>query len=209
MVPGPLNLESLHIHCMNLRVTKGFPACNGTPSSFEPLSDLPLPIHIRPNRRYIWHMDGQRSYLSNLVLVLLPSGSSISNSPIASCSLSVIPAHGETGVVEERFRLNAKRRREYTGSLESTSSSYLPIFKVQFTEETIQIGGKQPCGLFLATISLLLTPPNHPKRNGTVASSVFHQGLFIFRVDGCVKGARHYLVFGDLRVTSETSSNDS
>ncbi|XP_028052886.1 uncharacterized protein LOC114257331 isoform X1 [Camellia sinensis] len=66
-------------------------------------------------------MDGQRSYLSNLVLVLLPSGSSISNSPIASCSLSVIPAHGETGVVEERFRLNAKRRREYTGSLESVS----------------------------------------------------------------------------------------
>ncbi|KAF5953091.1 hypothetical protein HYC85_011035 [Camellia sinensis] len=38
-----------------------------------------------------------------------------------------------------------------------TSSSYLHIFKVQFTEKRIQIGGKQPSGLFLATISLLLS----------------------------------------------------
>ncbi|KAI8026736.1 RAB6A-GEF complex partner protein 1 [Camellia lanceoleosa] len=38
-----------------------------------------------------------------------------------------------------------------------TSSSYLHVFKVQFTEKRIQIGGKQPSGLFLATISLLLS----------------------------------------------------
>ncbi|KAK9279850.1 hypothetical protein L1049_013532 [Liquidambar formosana] len=38
-----------------------------------------------------------------------------------------------------------------------TSSFFLHIFKVQFTEKKIQIGGKQPSGLFLATISLLLS----------------------------------------------------
>ncbi|XP_059651371.1 uncharacterized protein LOC132298981 [Cornus florida] len=37
-----------------------------------------------------------------------------------------------------------------------TSSFYLHIFKIQFTGKRIQIGGKQPSGLFLATISLLL-----------------------------------------------------
>ncbi|CAI9101893.1 OLC1v1000047C1 [Oldenlandia corymbosa var. corymbosa] len=37
-----------------------------------------------------------------------------------------------------------------------TSSFYLQIFKVHFTEKKIQIGGKHPSGLFLATISLLL-----------------------------------------------------
>ncbi|KAK4339303.1 hypothetical protein RND71_040765 [Anisodus tanguticus] len=37
-----------------------------------------------------------------------------------------------------------------------TSSFYLHILKVQFTERKIQIGGKQPTGLFLASISLLL-----------------------------------------------------
>lgn len=36
-----------------------------------------------------------------------------------------------------------------------TSSFFLHVFKVQFTEKRIQIGGKQPSGLFLATISLL------------------------------------------------------
>ncbi|KAF3441536.1 hypothetical protein FNV43_RR15450 [Rhamnella rubrinervis] len=38
-----------------------------------------------------------------------------------------------------------------------TSSFFLHIFKVQFTEKKIQIGGKQPSGLFLASISLLLS----------------------------------------------------
>ncbi|XP_052193499.1 uncharacterized protein LOC127801965 isoform X2 [Diospyros lotus] len=38
-----------------------------------------------------------------------------------------------------------------------TSCSYLHIFKVQFTEKRIQIGGKQPSGLCLATFSLLLS----------------------------------------------------
>ncbi|PHU09567.1 hypothetical protein BC332_21427 [Capsicum chinense] len=37
-----------------------------------------------------------------------------------------------------------------------TSSFYLYILKVQFTERKIQIGGKQPTGLFLASITLLL-----------------------------------------------------
>lgn len=38
-----------------------------------------------------------------------------------------------------------------------TSRFYLHIFKVQFTEKRIQIGGKQPSALFLATVSLLLS----------------------------------------------------
>ncbi|XP_045793411.1 guanine nucleotide exchange factor subunit RIC1-like [Trifolium pratense] len=38
-----------------------------------------------------------------------------------------------------------------------TSSSYLHIFKVQFLDKKIHIGGKQPSALCLATISLLLT----------------------------------------------------
>ncbi|XP_028052887.1 uncharacterized protein LOC114257331 isoform X2 [Camellia sinensis] len=106
-------------------------------------------------------MDGQRSYLSNLVLVLLPSGSSISNSPIASCSLSVIPAHGETGVVEERFRLNAKRRREYTGSLESVSqidcrSSSYAQFLWDAAEEEVEEGH---CGMDSSSISWILSSP--------------------------------------------------
>ncbi|KAL7121417.1 hypothetical protein ACP275_02G180800 [Erythranthe tilingii] len=37
-----------------------------------------------------------------------------------------------------------------------TSSFYLHIYKVQFTEKKILIGGKQPTGLFLANVSLLL-----------------------------------------------------
>ncbi|KAK6804567.1 hypothetical protein RDI58_002351 [Solanum bulbocastanum] len=37
-----------------------------------------------------------------------------------------------------------------------TSSFYLHILKVQFTDRKIQIGGKQPTGLFLANITLLL-----------------------------------------------------
>lgn len=41
--------------------------------------------------------------------------------------------------------------------LGQTSSFFLHIFKVQFTEKKIQIGGKQPSGLFLASISLLLS----------------------------------------------------
>ncbi|PSS04372.1 RAB6A-GEF complex partner protein [Actinidia chinensis var. chinensis] len=40
-----------------------------------------------------------------------------------------------------------------------TSCSYLHIFKVHFTEKRILIGGKQPSGLFFATISLLLNEP--------------------------------------------------
>lgn len=38
-----------------------------------------------------------------------------------------------------------------------TSSFYLHIFKVQFSGKRVQIGGKQPSSLFLATISLLLS----------------------------------------------------
>ncbi|XP_071932664.1 uncharacterized protein [Coffea arabica] len=38
-----------------------------------------------------------------------------------------------------------------------TSSFYLHIYKIHFTEKKIQIGGKQPSGLLLATISLLLS----------------------------------------------------
>ena len=38
-----------------------------------------------------------------------------------------------------------------------TSSFFLHIFKIQFTEKRIQIGGKQPSSLFLASISLLLS----------------------------------------------------
>nr|POE68942.1 hypothetical protein CFP56_53004 [Quercus suber] len=38
-----------------------------------------------------------------------------------------------------------------------TSSFFLHIFKVQFTEKRIQIGGKQPSSLFLASLSILLS----------------------------------------------------
>ncbi|KAL8495177.1 hypothetical protein ACS0TY_019372 [Phlomoides rotata] len=38
-----------------------------------------------------------------------------------------------------------------------TSNFYLHIFKVQMTEKKIHVGGKQPTGLFLANISLLLS----------------------------------------------------
>ncbi|KAK8630953.1 hypothetical protein V6N13_079723 [Hibiscus sabdariffa] len=37
-----------------------------------------------------------------------------------------------------------------------TSSFFLHIFKVQFTERKVQLGGKQPSGLFLATITRVL-----------------------------------------------------
>jgi hypothetical protein len=37
-----------------------------------------------------------------------------------------------------------------------TTSFFLHIFKVQFSEKRIQIGGKQPSGLFLANITLVL-----------------------------------------------------
>lgn len=38
-----------------------------------------------------------------------------------------------------------------------TSSLFLHIFKIQFTEKRIQVGGKQPSGLLLVNISLLLS----------------------------------------------------
>uniref|UniRef100_A0A803NXE4 RIC1 C-terminal alpha solenoid region domain-containing protein n=1 Tax=Cannabis sativa TaxID=3483 RepID=A0A803NXE4_CANSA len=38
-----------------------------------------------------------------------------------------------------------------------TSSFVLQLFKVQFTDKKIQVGGKQPSGLFLANISLLIS----------------------------------------------------
>ncbi|KAI3441774.1 RIC1 domain-containing protein [Psidium guajava] len=38
-----------------------------------------------------------------------------------------------------------------------TTSLYLHLFKVQFSEKRVQIGGKQPSGLYFATISLLLS----------------------------------------------------
>lgn len=38
-----------------------------------------------------------------------------------------------------------------------TSTFVLHLFKVHFTDKKVQIGGKQPSGLFLATISLLLS----------------------------------------------------
>ena len=42
-------------------------------------------------------------------------------------------------------------------SILQTSSFILHLFKVQFTDKKIQIGGKQPSGLFLANISLLIS----------------------------------------------------
>ncbi|KAA8516077.1 hypothetical protein F0562_019256 [Nyssa sinensis] len=53
-----------------------------------------------------------------------------------------------------------------------TSSFYLHIFKVQFTEKRIQIGGKQPSGLFLATISLLLSEQVPFSSNDLVISNI-------------------------------------
>ncbi|XP_056160405.1 uncharacterized protein LOC115686994 isoform X2 [Syzygium oleosum] len=38
-----------------------------------------------------------------------------------------------------------------------TTSLYLHLFKVHFSEKRVQIGGKQPSGLYFATISLLLS----------------------------------------------------
>lgn len=37
-----------------------------------------------------------------------------------------------------------------------TSSHFLHIFKVQFSEKRLLIGGKQPSGLLFATLSLVL-----------------------------------------------------
>lgn len=37
-----------------------------------------------------------------------------------------------------------------------TSSFFLHIFKVQFTERKVQIGGKQPSNFYLATITCVL-----------------------------------------------------
>ncbi|XP_055828021.1 uncharacterized protein LOC129896195 isoform X5 [Solanum dulcamara] len=51
-----------------------------------------------------------------------------------------------------------------------TSSFYLHILKVQFTERKIQIGGKQPTGLFLASITLLLNE-HVPFANGNLTMS--------------------------------------
>lgn len=51
-----------------------------------------------------------------------------------------------------------------------TSRSFLHILKIQFTEKHIQIGGKQPSGLSLGTISLLLSE-QVPFKNGIVATS--------------------------------------
>ncbi|CAL5331696.1 unnamed protein product [Camellia sinensis] len=89
---------------------------------------LPLRLNLSPTPSPHTYTPKSKIYMAYgwpevipLVLVLLPRGSSISNSPITSRSLSLFPAQGETGVVEERFRLDAKRRREYTGSLESVS----------------------------------------------------------------------------------------
>lgn len=54
-----------------------------------------------------------------------------------------------------------------------TTSFYLHIFKVNFTEKKIQIGGKQPSGMSLASISLLLNEQvPFPDRNMTLSNVV-------------------------------------
>lgn len=45
----------------------------------------------------------------------------------------------------------------YLLSLLQTSSAFFHIYKVQFTGKRLLIGGKQPSGLFLANISLVIT----------------------------------------------------
>ncbi|KAF8412210.1 hypothetical protein HHK36_000170 [Tetracentron sinense] len=51
----------------------------------------------------------------------------------------------------------AEPGNEVCWSEEKTSSFFLHIFKVQITEKKLQVGGKQPSGLFLANIFLVLT----------------------------------------------------
>ncbi|GAV90172.1 RIC1 domain-containing protein [Cephalotus follicularis] len=54
-----------------------------------------------------------------------------------------------------------------------TSSFFLHIFKVQFTEKKVQIGGKQPSSLFLVSISLVLSElVPFPEKNLSVSNIV-------------------------------------
>lgn len=68
-----------------------------------------------------------------------------------------------------------------------TSSFYLHIFKVQITEKRIQIGGKQPSGLYLATISVLLSEQvPFPDKDLTVRSNIIcdNKNLLVGLSDG-------------------------
>ncbi|KAJ4837176.1 hypothetical protein Tsubulata_027061 [Turnera subulata] len=53
-----------------------------------------------------------------------------------------------------------------------TSSFFLHIFKVTFTDKRIQVGGKQPIGLFLANISLLLNEQVPFAENNLTVSNI-------------------------------------
>ncbi|KAF3950999.1 hypothetical protein CMV_023305 [Castanea mollissima] len=62
--------------------------------------------------------------------------------------------HGSDGVCSSSA-LASKLLRSIIFKVILTSSFFLHILKVQFTEKRIQIGGKQQSSLFLASISLL------------------------------------------------------
>ncbi|KAF3963686.1 hypothetical protein CMV_011952 [Castanea mollissima] len=64
--------------------------------------------------------------------------------------------HGSDGVCSSSASAS-KLLRSIIFKVIITSSFFLRILKVQFTEKRIQIRGKQPSSLFLASISLLLS----------------------------------------------------
>lgn len=96
-----------------------------------------------------------------------------------------------------------------------TSSYYLQIYKVQFTEKKILIGGKQPTGLFLATISLLLNEQVPFADKDLKLSNIIcdNKHMLIGLSDGSLyniswKGEFCGAFYLDVQLSNETEAND-
>ncbi|CAN0884413.1 Guanine nucleotide exchange factor subunit RIC1 [Linum grandiflorum] len=111
--------------------------------------------------------------INRLLLVVTPSHLELWSSS-QGFVLETVDILGVIGIVKRKVRLgkykrDAKSLEKEGENLQAvwspdskliailTSSFFLHIFKVQFTDKRIHVGGKQPSGLFLANLTLLLS----------------------------------------------------
>ncbi|KAJ9171414.1 hypothetical protein P3X46_014788 [Hevea brasiliensis] len=113
---------------------------------------IPLDSGLRPSSQKIIYL----KVINRLLLVVAPSHLELWSSSQHKVRLGNYKRDLES-VEKEGENLQAVWSPDAKLIAILTSSFFLHIFKIQFTEKRIQIGGKQPSGLFLANISLLLS----------------------------------------------------
>ncbi|EEF50564.1 guanine nucleotide exchange factor subunit RIC1 [Ricinus communis] len=113
---------------------------------------IPLEPGLCPSSQQIIYL----KVINRLLLVVSPSHLELWSSSQHKVRLGKYKRDAES-VEKEGENLQAVWSPDAKLIAVLTSSLFLHIFKVQFSEKRIQIGGKQLSGLFLANISLLLS----------------------------------------------------